>query len=266
MPVALVATAVTAGASIYSANKQASAAKKAGQAAADASNQEIALQREARDEARKIFTPYSQEGAAARRMYNAAMGIAPTGTAPGGTGADTLEAARAAYDAGFEASPYWRDAQYGAGQAMNALMSTNAAIGRGSSINSGKALRAASDIQTGYRGQATMNYLNSLGGIIDTGLTADSGIASGGQAYANNAGNALRNAAGINANAQMAQGQAWANAASDFAGFAGYALGNYRPGGSSYFSVSAPNARPISNAPIPTSSPYTIPSLTWGGG
>lgn len=235
MPVALLGAAVVGGATVYSANKQASAAKKAGQLASDASNQEIALQREARDEARKIFTPYSQEGAAARRMYNAAMGIAPTGTVPGGTGADTLEAARAAYDSGFEASPYWRDAQYGAGQAMNALMSTNAAMGRGSSINSGKALRAAQDIQMGYRAGATQNYLNSLGGIIDTGLTADSGIASGGQTYANNAGNAIRNAAGVQANAQMAQGQAWANAASDFAGFAGYALGNYKPGGTGYF-------------------------------
>lgn len=234
-PVSIAVGVVGAGASAYSANKQASAAKKASQAATDASNQEIALQREARDEARKIFTPYSQEGAAARRMYNAAMGIAPTGTAPGGAGADTMEAARAAYDQGFEASPFWRDAQYGADQAMNALRSTNGAMGRGSSINSGKALRAASDIQTGYRGQATMNYLNGLSGIIDTGLTADSGIASGGQTYANNSANAIRNAAGVQANAAMAQGQAWANAASDFAGFAGYALGNYKPGGSSFF-------------------------------
>lgn len=231
MPVALVATAVTAGASIYSANKQSSAAKKASQAAIDASNKEIALQREARDEARKIFTPYSQEGAAARRMYNGAMGVGVGGS----TDPTALAAARSDYDRGFEASPFWRDAQYGADQAMNALRSTNGAMGRGSSINSGKALRAASDIQTGYRGQATMNYLNGLSGIIDTGLTADSGIASGGQTYANNSANAIRNAAGVQANAAMAQGQAWANAASDFAGFAGYALGNYKPGGSSFF-------------------------------
>ena len=261
-PVSIAVGVVGAGASAYSASKQSSAAKKATAAATEASNQEIALQREARDEARKIFTPYSQEGAAARRLYNGAMGIGVGGS----TDPTALAAARSDYDTAFEASPFWRDAQYGAGQAMNALMSTNAAMGRGSSINSGKALRAASDIQTGYRGQATQNYLSSLSGIIDTGMTADSGIASGGQAYANNASNAIRNAAGINANAQMAQGQAWANAASDFAGFAGYALGNYRPGGSSYFNVSAPTARPLSNTPIPTSSPYTIPSLTWGGG
>jgi len=231
MPVALVATAVTAGASIYSANKQSSAAKKASQAATDASNQEIALQREARDEARKIFTPYSQEGSAARRLYNGAMGVGVAGS----TDPTALAAARSDYDTAFEASPFWRDAKYGADQAMNALRSTNGAMGRGSSINSGKALRATQDIQTGYRGQATMNYLNGLSGIIDTGLTADSGIASGGQTYANNAGNAIRNAAGVQANATMAGAQAWGNAASDIAGLAGYAYGNYRSGGTNYF-------------------------------
>lgn len=231
MPVALLGAAVVGGASIYSANKQSSAAKKASAAATDAASQEIALQREARDEARKTFQPYSQEGAAARRLYNGAMGIGVGGS----TDPSALAAARSDYDAGFEASPFWRDAQYGTGQAMNALMSTNAAMGRGSSINSGKALRAASDIQTGYRANATQNYLSSLGGIIDTGLTADSGIASGGQTYANNAGNAIRNAAGVQANATMAGAQAWGNAASDIAGLAGYMYGNYRPGGSSYF-------------------------------
>jgi hypothetical protein len=246
-PVSIAVGVVGAGASAYSASKQASAAKKATAAATEASNQEIALQREARDEARKIFTPYSQEGAAARRMYNAAMGIAPTGTMPGGTGADTLEAARAAYDQGFEASPYWRDAQYGADQAMNALRSTNGAMGRGSSINSGKALRAAQDIQTGYRGQATMNYLNGLGSIIDTGLTADSGIASGGQTYANNAGNAIRNAASVQGNAAMAGAQAWGNAASDIAGFIGYGLGQWKPGGNKYFRPSTPSTPGFSN-------------------
>lgn len=262
MPVALVATAVTAGASIYSANKQSSAAKKASQAATDASNQEIALQREARDEARKIFTPYSQEGTAARRLYNGAMGIGVGGS----TDPAALASARSDYDTAFEASPFWRDAQYGAGQAVNALMSTNAAMGRGSSINSGKALRAASDIQTGYRGQATQNYLNSLGGIIDNGLTADSGIASGGQVYASNAGNAIRNAAGVSANATMAGAQAWGNAASDISGLAGYMYGNYRPGGSSYFSAQTPRAPALTSTPADITASYTIPRLSYGGG
>lgn len=243
MPVAIIGAAVTAGTSIYSANKQSSAAKKASQAATDASNQEIALQREARDEARKIFTPYSQEGAAARRLYNGAMGVGVGGS----TDPTALAAARSDYDTAFEASPFWRDAQYGTGQAMNALMSTNAAMGRGSSINSGKALRAASDIQTGYRANATQNYLSSLGGIIDTGLTADSGIASGGQTYANNAGNAIRNAAGVQANATMAGAQAWGNAASDIAGFIGYGLGQWKPGGNKYFRPSTPSTPGFSN-------------------
>ncbi len=239
---AIIGSAVIgAGVSASAASKQAKAAKNAANQAAATASQEMEMQREARDEARKIFTPYSQEGAAARRIYNGAMGIGVGGS----TDPAALAAARADYDTSFEASPFWRDAQYATGQAMNALNSTNAAMGRGGSINSGKALRAASDIQQGYRGAATQNYLTSLGGIVDTGLVADSGIASGGQAYANNAGNALRNATALQGQYNMAGANAWADAASNIAGFAGYAAGNWpgskgntgasNGGGNSYF-------------------------------
>jgi len=263
------AAGIGAAASMSAAKSQSKAAREASAAARDAANQEIQLQREARDEARKIFTPYSQEGSAARRMYNAAMGIAPaagTSAGAGVAGADTLGAARAAYDAGFDASPYWRDAQYGAGEAMNALMSTNAALGRGGSVNSGKALRATQDIQTGYRGQATQNYLASLAGISDTGLVADSGIASGGQNYANMSGNALRQAAALQGQYGLAgaaaMGQGYANAA----GFLGYGLGNYRPGGQSYFSYTPPALSPnLPTGGAPLSPLVTIPRFTLGG-
>jgi hypothetical protein len=229
MPVALIATAVTAGASIYSANKQSKAAKNASNQAAATASEQIALQREAYDNADRILTPYSTEGNSARRMYNAAIGVAPTGEG------DTIGAARSDYDAGFDNSPFWRDAQYATGQAMNALQSTNAAMGRGSSINSGKALRAASDIQEGYRGSATQNYLNSLAGVAGTGFQADTGRASGGQNFANAASNALAQSSALQGQYAMQGAQAWGNAASDIAGLAGYVSGNYRPGGQNYF-------------------------------
>lgn len=230
--VAMIGGAIIGGvASNSAASKSASAAKNASNQAAQAAENELEMQREARDEARKIFTPYSQEGAAARRLYNGAMGIGVGGS----TDPAALASARSAYDTSFESSPYWRDAQFATGQAMNALQSTNAAMGRGGSINSGKALRAASDIQQGYRGQATQNYLSSLGGIVDTGLTADSGIASGGQTYANNAGNALRNSAALQGQYGLASAAAYGNSMSDIAGFAGYA------GGQSYFRNQKPN-------------------------
>lgn len=248
MPVALIATAVTAGASIYAANKQSSAAKKASQQAAQTADQQIQLQREAQQNADRILTPYSTEGASARRMYNAAMGVAPTAQG------DTLPAARGAYDTGFEASPYWRDAQYATGEAMNALQSTNAAMGRGSSINSGKALRAATDIQQGYRGEATQNYLNSLAGIAGTGFQADSGRASGGQTFANAASNALAQSSALQGQYNMQGAQAYGNAASDIAGLAGYVAGNYQRGGQNYFSAT-PN-QPL--APLPSYNPAPL--------
>lgn len=212
-------------------DKQAKAAQQASQQAADAAAQELAFQREARDDARAQLTPYSREGAVARRMYNAAMGV---DTMTGGVGGDTLAAARADYDRNFEASPFMGDARYGAEQALNALRSTNAAMGRGSAINSGKALRAASDIEQGYRAGATQNYLNSLSGIVDTGMQADSGIASGGQVFADRSGNAIRQAAALQGQYGMMGAQAEAQGFADAAGFIGYGLGNYqRPRASS---------------------------------
>lgn len=228
---AIIGSAVIgAGASAASASAQSKAAKKASQQAAATASEQIALQREAYDNADRILTPYSTEGNSARRMYNAAIGVAPTGTG------DTIGAARSDYDAGFNNSPFWRDAQYATGQAMNALQSTNAAMGRGSSINSGKALRAASDIQEGYRGGATQNYLNSLAGVAGTGFQADTGRASGGQNFANSASNALAQSSALQGQYAMQGAQAWSNAASDIAGFAGYAAGNLPPrGGQNYF-------------------------------
>lgn len=233
MPVALIAAGVGAAATVYAGNQASSAAKSASKQAAATADKEIALQQQAYDNARTTLTPYSQEGAQARRMYNGAMGIAPT------AGADTLDAARAAYDSGFTNSPYWQDAQYGADQAMNALMSTNAAEGRGGSINSGKALRAAEDIQTGYRGQATQNYLTSLAGVAGTGFQADTGIASGGQTFANTASNALSQASQQQGQYAMTGATAAGGAAAGVANSINYALGNYQPGGTNYFTAPA---------------------------
>ena len=221
----LAATAATVGSSIYAANKGAKAAKQAGQQAAQAADREIALQREARDKADQIFTPYVREGDVARRMINGAMGI---DTMNGGAGGDTLGAARADYYRGFDASPFMEDARYGAEQSLNALRSTNAAMGRGGAINSGKAMRAAQDIQTGYRGQATQNYLASLGATADVGFNASGHIGDAYQGFASNAGNAMRYAANAQGQSGLAGAQAYANAASDIGGFAGYALGNYQ--------------------------------------
>ena len=257
---------IGAGASIASGNKQAKASRQASQQAADAAAQELAFQREARDDARAQLTPYSREGSAARRMYNAAMGV---DTMSGGAGGDTLAAARADYDRNYEASPFVGDARYGAEQALNALRSTNAAMGRGSAINSGKALRAASDIEQGYRAGATQNYLNSLSGIVDTGMQADSGIASGGQVFADRSGNAIRNAAALQGQYGMMGAQAQAQGFADAAGFIGYGLGNYqRPRASSLGGVTP--IKPFSyRTPTYTgkinSAARSLPALRGGG-
>lgn len=155
--------------------------------------------------------------------------VAPpaAGTPEAAAQGDSLAKAQADYNSAFENSPYWKDAQYSTQQAMDAMRSTNAAMGRGSTINSGRALRGASDIQMGYRGQATQNYLSSLSGISGTGFQADSGRASGGANFANNASNALAQSAQGQATAAYARGQGTQNAISDLIGLGGFLAGQY---------------------------------------
>ena len=245
-----VAAALPAVAGAFGASKSAKATKKAAQIAAAqaeaASQRELAFQQQARDKADQVYAPYSKEGAAARRMYNAAMGV---DTMSGGVGGDTLAAARADYDRNFEASPFMGDARYGAEQALNALRSTYAATGQGIS---GKMQRAASDIQQGYRAGATQNYLASLGGIADAGGNADRDLVSTYQGFANNSSNAVRSAAAQQGQYGMMGAQAGANAASDIAGYAGDFLGYYQ----------SSRTKPIGSvAPVKAFS-YKTPSYT----
>lgn len=223
----MAASAIGAGASIAAGNAQSKAIRGAAAAQERSAQEQIALQREARENAEKELRPYAAEGDGARRMYNAAYGVAPTGEG------DSLTAARGDFDAGFNASPFWETAQQSTAQALQALRATNAAAGRGTAINSGKALRAASDIANTYRGGAVSQYLSGLGGISDRGYNASTGIASGGQQFANNAstimGQAAANSANLTVQAANAQAQGWGNAA----GFIGWGAGQLSGGGMS---------------------------------
>jgi len=245
----LAASAIGAHAASKASSKQASAINNAANQQAQSSAEQIALQREARDEAKKILTPYVTEGDSARRMLNSAYGVAPTGEG------DSLEGARADFDAGFEASPFWKNAQDATAKALAALRSTNAALGRGSSINSGKAMRAAADINQNYRGGATSEYIAGLGGIADRGFDASAGIASGGVNFANSASSTMAQSAANQGNLAMAAANAKYQGASDAAGFLGWGAGQLSGGNfitnRSYFNPSpAIRATPLMAQPI----------------
>lgn len=169
-----------------SAKAQIEAANIAAQQQREGLDKQLAFQQQGYDIAEREFRPWVKEGDQARAMYNSAFGVNPTN-------GQTLADARGQFDAGFENSPYWRDAQYSTTQALNALNSTDAAMGKGG-LNSGKAQRAAGDLVNNFRGNATNMYLNALGGIVDLGVTGATGVASAGQTLANNNAGAIRSA------------------------------------------------------------------------
>lgn len=300
------ASAIGAGASIYSAKKQADAAKDAANIGAQSAQQQLGMQREAYQNADRILTPYSQEGAAARRMYNALLGVPTAAAAPAqlqtgllgssrtgsqeldtyitnnpalqeywsgwetGTGSgkhrtmfgdfngyalseyrkavgrdptqggyadtpgaggslpmngDQIAADREQAVSAFRASPFSTIARDSAQRGTNALFSTAAAMGRG--VNSGKTMRAAADWNNTAQNNALVSYMGSLGGIADTGYNADSGRASGGQTFANNASNALAAQANAQAQGRLGAANAWGQGLSNAAGFIGWGVGQY---------------------------------------
>lgn len=237
---AVVGSAVVgAGASIAAGNKQAKAAKDAANMQREAASEEIAFQREARDDANRILTPYSNLGNQARDRYYAARGLTPS------TAGYTTGAAANDYENSFLASPDWQDAQYSTAQALGALQSTNGALGRGSAINSGKALRAASDITQGYRAAARSGYDNALLSAVDLGVMGDSGRASGGQNFANNAASATRSAAQQAGQYGLAAANAQANGLAGAAAFGSYGVNSFLNRPTSYNPPINPSA-PIS--------------------
>lgn len=300
MPFPWLAAAVfsMAGASVYGASKQANAAKDAASMQAASADKSLQLQKESYANADRILTPYSQEGAAARRMYNALLGVPTANAAPArpasamgtgqpgspdwqaylqqnpdlqaymdrngfgkvggstveeflsnhwntygqregrtlptfadtpapgmgpGAGGDQIAADREMAMSAFRASPYSTIARDSAQRGTNALFSTAAAMGRG--VNSGKTMRAAADWNNTAQNNALVSYMGSLGGVADTGYNADSGRASGGQTFANNASNALAAQANAQAQGRLGAANAWANGLSNAAGFIGWGAG-----------------------------------------
>lgn len=152
-----------------------------------------------------------------------AYAAAHPGDQPNVTGAQTADQAQAGAMDQFRKSPYAGFAADATQTGTNAIFSTQGAAGRGSL--SGKALRAAADWNQQQQGGAFDKYTTALGGIADTGYSADTGIASGGTAFANGAANTL--AAGSNAQSQLTM-QGGANTASTInnaLGFLGWGAG-----------------------------------------
>lgn len=142
------------------------------------------------------------------------------GSDPTAVPAETQEEAWAAY----EATPWGRIGTMEAATAKDDFLSRAGA--QGSSL-AGRTARGMSEVAEQAKLRNFTGYYGALGGVADTGFAADSGIASGGQQFAQIAANVEANKGANAANLAIAQGQNNANLVSDLASWVGWGIGNW---------------------------------------
>jgi hypothetical protein len=153
-----------------------------------------------------------------RAMPTSGMGQqgAPDPTA---TPAETQEQAWAA----FEASPWGKIGTMEANNARDAFIASAGA--QGSSL-SGRTARGMAEVSEEAKLRNFGGYYGALGDVTNRGYQADTGIASGGQTFANNATNIAMQGGQNQANLAIAKGQNQANTAGDLASWIGWGMGN----------------------------------------
>lgn len=176
--------------------------------------------------------------------------------AEGEAGYKTPDQLREEAMANYDASPWAKIAQTSADKAQESFLSMAGAQG---GALSGRTARGLAEVSNEMKQQGFGSYMSVLGGLADTGFNADSGIASGGQTFANNASNLTMAAGQAKANATTGAADAWGSALSDAAGWAGWGVGQmgntntgqkvYSPTGSnsSTSGMSAPVTRRINS-------------------
>ena len=143
---------------------------------------------------------------------------------PTATPAETQEQAWAA----FEASPWGKIGTMEANNARDAFIASAGA--QGSSL-SGRTARGMAEVSEEAKLRNFGGYYGALGQVTDRGYSADTGIASGGQTFANNASNITQQAGQNAADFSIAKGQNQANTAGDLASWIGWGVGQMPTGG-----------------------------------
>lgn len=199
---AIIPAVVGAGVSIYSANKQAGAAKDAARAQQQATDASLALQREQYNQTRADQEPWRQAGVGALgRLQNPL--------------------------ASFEASP---DYNFRMSEGMKGVNQNRATAGL---LKSGSALRGISDYAQNTAAGEFGDWWNRQSGLAGLGQTANSANQQAGSQYANNSQNALMQNAGVQGSSYMNQANAWAQGLGGAAGSLAWGLNNYPFGGNS---------------------------------
>ena len=199
---AIIPAVIGAGVSVYSANKQAGAAKDAARANQQATDASLQLQREQYNQTRADQEPWRQAGVGALgRLQNPL--------------------------ASFEASP---DYNYRMSEGLKAVNQNRATSGL---LNSGSALRGLSDYAQNTAAGEYGDWWNRQSGLAGIGQAANSANQQAGSQYANNSQNALMQNAGVQGSSYMTQANAWAQGLGGAAGAIGWGLNNLPYGGNS---------------------------------
>lgn len=155
----------------------------------------------------------------------------PTSGSGGGAGSDpsavpaeTQEQAWAAY----EASPWGKIGVMEADKARGDFLSM--AGSQGGAL-SGRTARGLQEVGEESKLRNFGSYYGALGGVADMGYSADTGIASGGQTFANTASRIAQQGGEQQAGYSIAKGQTQADLNNDLASWIGWGMGQWPQGG-----------------------------------
>lgn len=249
MSLLAVAGLATAGATIYSASKSASAAKKAASTQAESAQQGIDEQRRQFDLTQKLLGPYAQAGEGALSAQQALIGLAgPEAQA---------EAIR-----NIEMSPQFTSM---VAQGENALLQNASATG---GLRGGNTQAALAQFRPNLLSGLIQQQYENLGGLTTLGQNSAAGVGAAGRQTGTNVANLLTEQGANIAGGQIAAGQSYLPQA------LGLGLATYRglggtfgqPGGipaATPFNAIGSFGAPPAAIPAPSFNPnaYTVPPV-----
>lgn len=183
MPIAAFVPAIIAGgvglagaaAAVSAGKSQAKAIQGAANTAAQTQQQGLDQQIAFLNQGKADAMPYLQgtinQGRQANDLLGASAGLNPQ------TPGYSQQQAYADYQTGRTNSQFNQDAQNSTQRALTLMQSSNAAMGKGGAVNSGKSLKASSDIYKNYADSVTGNYNALLGGYGTAGINASNNAA-----------------------------------------------------------------------------------------
>lgn len=145
----------------------------------------------------------------------------------------------------YTKTPWGRIGQVETDRATGEFLSR---AGAGGAAISGRTARGMAEVANESQLRNFNNYYGAIGAVADTGFTADTGIASAGQAFADNAAHSTHAAAQARSNAEIAKGRATADGINDLASWVGWGVGSF-PGADSRSTPASPGAIPYAPTP-----------------